>query len=208
MSESESVDSPAFVRQRRNLIVTSVVLFIAMTTNLTITKLNFFGLDGTISRPVSIVPYLWGLCVYFLWRYWIAFSATHETSTVQRYIAIKKTFLEPVAVAKVMKQFEGRSNIRYVSGEAPGLRAWMPHPEELVEPKGVVVLISTNVLEEGTASQKNFRLEISPWELRWAKARTIWNMIATADEFSEYYLPFVVAAVPLVLAIGRWLAAL
>ncbi len=199
MSESESVDSPAFVRQRRNLIVASLVLAIAMQTNLTINKLSFLGLEGSISAPVSTVPYLWALCAYFLWRYWIAFVASHRVSTVDRYKLVKKKFLETLAVAKVGETFSGRRVAR----------TWMPHEgEEGTTREGATVLMVVDTAEQDGAGgriQRNTEVVLSPWEFRWVRTRTIVHLIATADEFSEYYLPFAIAALPLVIALVRCL---
>jgi hypothetical protein len=194
MSEDEIVDGPGFIRQRRNLILASLVLAFAQGTHLTIHKLSFFGVEGTIDAPVSVVPFLLVLWLYFLWRYWQAFNAVSRKPTKNRYREIKKTLLERIAVKRAL--------IPYRDNQPPLLpgerRAWMPHDDEEPTDQGAKVLLVANIAVQsstGTRSQKNLEVDFTHSEMRKIRARSILHLIVTADEFSEYYLPFVIAAI-------------
>src|SRR5437867_3315489 len=127
MSEQdEIVDSPGFIRQRRNLILASLVLAFAQGTHLTIHKLSFFGAEGTIDAPVSVVPFLLVLWLYFLWRYWQAFNVVSRQPTKDRYREIKKTLLERIAVKRALIPYQDNQP-PLLAGER---RAWMPHDDE------------------------------------------------------------------------------
>jgi hypothetical protein len=196
MSESnEIIDSPGFVRQRRNLILASLVLAFAQGTHLTIHKLSFFGAEGTIDAPISVAPFLWVLWLYFLWRYWQAFNVVSRKPTKNRYREIKKTLLERIAVKRALVLH--RNGLPPLS---PGeRRAWMPHDDEEPTEQGAKVLVVANIAEKsstGTRSQKNLEVDLSHSEMRKIRARSILHLVITADEFSEYYLPFVIAAIP------------
>jgi len=195
MSErDEIVDSPGFIRQRRNLILVSLVLAFAQVTDLTIHKLSFFGAEGTINAPVSIVPFLTVFWLYFLWRFWQAFTAVSRKPTKNRYREIKKTLLERIAVKRALIHY--RDNLPPL---LPGERqAWMPHDEEPTD-QGAKVLLVTKIVEQsstGAPSQKHLEVDFSHSEMRKIRARSILHLILTADEFSEYYLPFGIAAIP------------
>jgi len=197
--QDEIVDSPGFIRQRRNLILASLVLAFAQGTQLTIHKLSFFGAEGTISAPVSTVPFLFVLWIYFLWRYWQAFNALARKPTKNRYREIKKTLLERIAVKRGLAPYRDNQP-RLIEGTSGKPHAWMPHDEEELTDQGAKVLLVTNMAKQPItgvpSSQKHLEVHLDHSEMRQIRARSILHLILTADEFSEYYLPFVIAAIP------------
>jgi hypothetical protein len=184
----EIIDSPGFIRQRRNIILASLVLAFAQGTHLTIHEFNFFGTKAGIDSPVSTVPYLWVFWGYFLWRYWQAFWAVSRNSTQTRYHNIKKTYLERFASKR-----ERDSD--------PGIvKIWMPHDREEPTERGARVLLVANLAERngtGAPSQKNIDVDLSHSELLRIRASSVLHLVVTSDEFSEYYVPFGIAALPL-----------
>ncbi len=197
--QDETVDSPGFIRQRRNLILASLVLAFAQGTHLTIHKLNFFGAEGTIEAPVSTVPFLVTLWFYFLWRYWQAFNAVPKTPTKTRYREIKKSLLQPIAVKRALAPFRDSKPPLFLDPPGP-LQGWMPHDQEEPTDRGAKVIVVTNMAERsstGATSQRNLEAHFSHAEMRAIRTRAILHLILTADEFSEYYMPFAVAAIPI-----------
>ncbi len=200
MSEQdEIVDSPGFIRQRRNLILASLVLAFAQGTHLTIHKLSFFGAEGTIDAPVSTVPFLLVLWLYFLWRYWQAFNAASRKPTKIRYREIKKTLLERIAIKRGLIPYRDSQPL-LLQGTPGDPQAWMPHDHEEPTNQGAKVLLVTNIAEQSSTeappSQKHLEVNFSHSEMRMIRVRSILHLIVTTDEFSEYYLPFGVAAIP------------
>lgn len=186
--ENEIIDSPGFIRQRRNIILASLVLVFAQGTHLTIHEFNFFGAKASIDSPVSTVPYLWVLWGYFLWRYWQAFCAVGRKSTQTRYHNVKKIYMERFAAKRGLAS---DSNI---------IKIWMPHErEEPTEQGARVVLIANLRTPPGVSepAQKNIEVDLSHLELLRIRARSILHLIVTSDELSEYYVPFVIAVLPL-----------
>lgn len=196
MSEQdEIVDSPGFIRQRRNLILASLVLAFAQSTQLTIHKLSFFGAEGTIDAPVSTIPFLLVLWLYFLWRYWQAFNAVRKKPTKNLYREVKKILLERIAVKRALIPYRDKQP-PLLLGER---RAWMPHGDEEPTDQGAKVIVVANIAEQSSTaarSQKNIEVAFSHSEMRMIRARSILRLIITTDEFSEYYLPFVIATIP------------
>jgi len=199
MGEEAEIDSPAFIRQRRNLIIASLVLAFAQGTHLSIHKVAFFGVEANIDGPVSTLPYLWILFGYFLWRYWQAFIASHAGQTKVHYRKTKKTFVERMAVSRILPRLEGKLR----DGQEP--KAWMPHDEETRSPTGARVTIVANLAERdniGGMKQQNLDVELTRGEIRRIRLRALRYLIVTSNEFSEYYLPFFVACFPV--AILAW----
>lgn len=60
----------AFVRQRRNLMVVSLVLLFSQISGLKITKLNVFGTEFLIGEPRAVTALLWIATVYWAIRYY------------------------------------------------------------------------------------------------------------------------------------------
>ena len=192
--ENEIIDSPGFNRQRRNIILASLVLAFAQGTHLTIHEFNFFGTKAGIDSPVSTVPYLWVLWGYFLWRYWQAFWRVSRESTLTRYHIVKKIYLERFAAKR------GRASHENI------IKIWMPHDREEPTEQGAKVVLVANLAEQtgtGGPSQKNIEVDLSHSDLLRIRARSILHLIVISDEFSEYYVPFGIAAIPLLVLIWQ-----
>jgi hypothetical protein len=192
--ENEIIDSPGFIRQRRNIILASLVLAFAQGTHLTIHEFNFFGTKAGIDSSVSTVPYLWVLWGYFLWRYWQAFWRVSRESTLTRYHNVKKTYLERLAAKR------GLASDRNI------IKIWMPHDREEPTEQGAKVVLVANLAEQtgtGAPSQKNIEVDLTHSDLLRIRARSILHLVVTSDEFSEYYVPFGIAALPLLILIWQ-----
>ena len=60
----------AFIRQRRNLLLTSIVLFLINFAGIEIpNKLTIATNQYDISDPIIIYMFIWTILFYFLWRY-------------------------------------------------------------------------------------------------------------------------------------------
>ncbi len=59
----------AFIRQRRNLFIVSLVLLFAETSELTLSKLNIFGNELLIRHPIVVNIFLWAAWFYWLVRF-------------------------------------------------------------------------------------------------------------------------------------------
>src|SRR5438270_9238366 len=96
----------------------------------------------------------------------------HRTAhlTKARYQEIKKTFVEPAAVNRVLAQFDGKLAH---GGQEP--KAWMPH-EETPTADGAKALIVTNMAPQsatGAPKQENVDVEFSRAEIRQLRWRAI-----------------------------------
>jgi hypothetical protein len=170
LAEDQEVDSLAFIRQRRNLILASLVLTFAQGTHLTVHKLSFFGAEGAIEGPVSTVPYLWILWAYFLWRYWQSFCAAKKKPTKERYREIEKQAVESTAVQRGLKPYRG-TQTQLLPGAQEPVNAWMPQDEQTTA-KGAKAVLLTNMTDQ-SGRQKNIEVEISHLVVRWIKVKAL-----------------------------------
>jgi hypothetical protein len=199
LGDEEIIDSPAFIRQRRNLILASLALVFAQTTHLTIHKLNFLGAEATIDAPVSTVPCLVVLWLYFLLRYWQQFRAVGRKPTRSRYIDIKKIYLARVATRRALDSYK---QITAPTQDGKERNAWMPHDEEERTERGAEVVVVTNILD-GQSRQVNITVPLGPLDLFKIRARSTLHLVITSDEITEYYVPFAIAAIPLLVALWQ-----
>lgn len=64
------MDEDGFIRQRRNLIVVSIILIFADALQFKFSELNLLGNKVVIDHAVSVSPFLWVAWAYLLLRFW------------------------------------------------------------------------------------------------------------------------------------------
>jgi hypothetical protein len=93
-----------FYRQRRNLILISVVLFFVVSSGLNIHKIDVWGNELELKNPDGIVSFLWVIWAYWVWRFGvyclgygdgfvrIASSSIRNFFQNKHYFAFKKNY--------------------------------------------------------------------------------------------------------------------
>ena len=97
---SQNVDD-AFIRQRRNLVVTSTFIAMYSIAELKINKLNFIFASGDINNPSSLHWFVFLICLYFLYRYhaitprrlWQTFSQNIKTAFFRYLLDVGATYV-------------------------------------------------------------------------------------------------------------------
>ena len=95
---------------------------------------------------------------------------------------------------------------RVLASDSNIINIWMPHEREEPTVQGAKVVLVANLRTPPGASepaQKNIEVDLSYLELLRIRARSILHLIVTSDEFSEYYIPFAIAALPLLVLIWQ-----
>lgn len=59
----------AFVRQRRNLLISSIIIFLISFAGIELDKITLLGSEFKISDPIMIYIFLWLMQIYFFLRY-------------------------------------------------------------------------------------------------------------------------------------------
>lgn len=65
--------SPALLRQRRNLIIVSLIILFMVIAGAKLDKMTFLGIQMTFENPEAIVWFLKFFLIYFLYRYYLYF---------------------------------------------------------------------------------------------------------------------------------------
>lgn len=87
MSNEDGKDDirEGFRRQRRNLLIVSLVLLFSETAELTISELNLFGNVVHLANPATITYALWVAYLYWLWRYYTYFHDLSNRNILATY---------------------------------------------------------------------------------------------------------------------------
>lgn len=75
MSNNEKAHdmSSALLRQRRNLIVVSLIVLFMVIADAKLDKVSFLGVQMTFENPKAIIWFLQLFLIYFLYRYYLYF---------------------------------------------------------------------------------------------------------------------------------------
>jgi len=214
-----------FIRQRRNLILISLVLLFAETSELSISKLNVFGNELLIRNPVIITVALWVGWFYWSWRYYSYFHDLGEKGFGGRLREKLKPMLRRWVKMRFAADQSWRDEIAKAARQSVAFDAidkelsQRPHSWEILEvtplgqtqfreipmqarmrllfDQGDATVISPN---EGHAnfSSKGFNAMMF-------NIRAGLRVLIQTHIFSEYFLPFLIASAPLLYRLYGWL---
>jgi hypothetical protein len=203
----EKVDEDGFIRQRRNIIVVSLLLLFADSYGLTFPELNLLGSRAIMTKPLVLAPVLWYAWVYLLVRYWQAFREQGERKFYE-------TFREHIAAYLYKLGIElARAHVQL----KPGQRAEFPgdtNPPGLVfvhylTPRitGATVRVLYNVHSDaiGGIPQQTQEESFGFLIVMWARIRGIWHVTINTSVVTERYLPFVIALWPVGYVAWKWI---
>jgi hypothetical protein len=188
-----------FDRRRRNLIVVSLALCVAIWTGIRFTRLNLLGVDVDVQREWSLAFFLWFFWGYFLFRFWQAFkiieinnpfmtSVDMNSRVVARRLTLKrhKASVQPGERVQVSEM---------VMRERTTMGGWREIQEiywtpQAIDDRGVV---TRNLLSDPHTES------LPRSELRKLKRRACVHVTITTSPVADQIFPFVVAMAPLVL---------
>ena len=108
MPESGINPQDHFVKQRRNLVIISLVLIFYHAADLSFDKVNILGNTVTIGHPEVVSFCLFSFFVYFLWRYFTIFN---EVNGHEETIRIIKELIENYSDAYAQYYFSKKSGV-------------------------------------------------------------------------------------------------
>ena len=62
--------SESLLRQRRNLIITSLIILFILYTDVQVSKISFFGIEFLTPKPEALMTVIWTIWLYFIIRYY------------------------------------------------------------------------------------------------------------------------------------------
>jgi len=191
-----------FIRQRRNLILISLILLFVEVAEVSFNKINLLGNELTISNPDVVTYSLWVAFIYWLIRYYQYFNDMPEKGIHSAVISRMNKLVPLVAVEKYKKDADLSAIFPDIDG-APEITL-----------REAVVRTRTNKYWElgvsidaaiGDGDNKHGHTNIgigvqlvNEQELRVPRIKAWLSVIFTTRLFSEYFLPFLIAVITIV----------
>ena len=193
----------SFRRQRRNLLIISLVLLYAEVSDLTIKQLSFLGNTLEIGKPTTVIFALWVGWAYWLWRYYsyhhdLKIAPVRETFRQQltfhlHQITLRLAYDELAKNGKLIENTPFEKCQLYNPREKSASLKGCVYDGKLIEP-----LLTKD--QFGAMQQREHDIEVTiPLFSVWrTKLRISSFIVFSTHLFSEYVLPYFVASTPAV----------
>jgi hypothetical protein len=183
-----------FIRQRRNLIVISLILLFAETSNLSLTKINLFGNELLIPSPVTVNYALWVAFLYWLLRYWQYYRHVDGSDQFRKAykgrlnMAFEECFRRKEESADPSVFAISSFNLRHRSMKRIDVQ-YLKH-----------IVVKENPRQTTQAEVKD---SLTFFHLVMPRIRSMIYIIVNTRLATEYILPFVIALLPVGYKIGE-----
>lgn len=200
-SDEAAHDLPAgLLRQRRGLMVVSLVLVFFHWGQVQIKQVSALGASVEIGRPEAVEHGLWLVWGYFLLRYYQYFRREPRSARLRDWFDYRNKsvtryalrYCQPELDALDQKKYE-RSRTEATLLKESALRWQVAAKVPLSIPTG--------------ASKPIWEKRVGPLTVSWIRLQAAVAFAARATHFTDYWLPFVLAAVAFVIAVGAHLRA-
>jgi hypothetical protein len=194
-----------FVKQRRNLVAASLALIFYHTSGLVLEKLEIFGNTLNVRDPWLVSVVLWVAFGYFFLRYYQLFRDLGDKGIRSEYAGRLQSIVTRVAERKLRESYRSMD--------------FGPSSQdiELKDINIAAIRKDRNQWEfratESKASHTARSLRPDPLQppmlyvkgrsLRLAKVRAAFHVAFNTRLLTEYYLPFLVAAIPVLVAVWK-----
>jgi hypothetical protein len=193
-----------FNRSRRNLLLISLLLlFSQFAGGLTLKEINVFGNRTELGNPIEIETLLWVGLLYFLWRYYQYFHYSDDKSRiVGTFYGRRKVYLN--AILEKLPELIKNIKDSYSKGAGGGESVKGLHIDNIEILKQSWLCTLVQVQEVGIKYKDGAmghqlgpnKHTIKGSDLIVPNIRSIFYVIFRTPLFTEYYLPFVLAAIP------------
>jgi|GEM_PF-2870416 len=198
-------ESSGFVRQRRNLMVSSLVLLFSEFTQLKVEKISAFGNELLIGKPQAVTIALWAATFYWLIRYYQYARSTHRGA--------------------LRNGVQGRVNqtcsIPVLSGFLKKNESWIYEETEKTNPtchvyptQCDVIRIDPKYLDVRVSLEKTVQIDsgishtmlgshdyrIEGIALYWLRLKAFFHCVIHTPLYTEIALPYIVFSLPIVYA--------
>lgn len=174
--------SDSLLRQRRNLLIACILLWLLRYGGVTFTKLSFAGFDIEFARPHVITLSIWIAYFYFLYRYYLYFvsDGLHKLETAF-IVSIDEKCSTPIKRIVLLKEPDYQVEpTHYLS--AIRHRKWVFAGQKIIRN-------SKGDPERGVP----FELPISPWQLIGPISHAVMSTCIRSSVVTDYLLPFAIA---------------
>lgn len=200
MSQPELQDyiRRAFISDRRNLLLTSVALFLVQYSGIVFKKISFFGNEAEINDPYMILILLWIFWFYFALRYYQHFREIPDKGISNIYDQILHNSVAMLARKRYQDAFVPSSNFQGMEREFR-FESIQPtfHGRAHVEvklPATVLYKLPTG----GQGEERKTEFIVLRWkDMFFPNLRSLLHVVINTSLATEYLLPIGVALLPL-----------
>jgi hypothetical protein len=196
-------NSDGFVRQRRNLMIVSLVLLFSEITELKVEKISAFGTELLVGQPQAVTATLWVASIYWLLR----FYQYSDLSSLRAFVRdrVFKT-CGPVALRRLDHDDKG------LSEPVEGVNA-IPTFEYSIVKFGnesnyldlILRLTKTSLdgrsIATQAAEERSVRLHWT--DTYWLRIKAWFHMGLNTSLFTDLVLPYIVFAAPVIYTIYK-----
>ena len=180
IGSNEKDELSHFIRQRRNLVLISLFIIFYKVGNLELTTVNFLGNQTKIGNPEVITFCLSVFFSYFLWRY---YTACREIGGISRFLMRCTDWAENKARDYIQRKEFGKkkvySNQIQLIGREKGARIYRVFDNK------------SEPLNQGREVKTRYYYSLM-------KTISVIPTIFKTSTFSEYILPYVIAAIAII----------
>ena len=193
MSSNTSIMSDGLTRQRRNLILISILLWFLQFGGVKVGKLSILGIEFEhFSNSSAVYVALWLGWLYFLIRYYQYFAQEGIPKLIKAYGDTMDLICSPTIRKLVLASHP--HDIR----EDCGLHTlkkwdWTYHGQEEIGQDAT-----------GELKLNNYTMKISKWILWKEIIRSIWSISVNQSAITDYILPLVLAGCVLINGYSGW----
>lgn len=166
--------SEGLLRQRRNLIIVCILLWLLKYGEINFTKVSFIGFDLTISNPDALILTLWIAFIYFLWRYFQYFFGDGLSRFISAFKSTQNKNCNKKIRELVVKKYPKLKGLNFEEN-------YSSYEENNWKNQYV------------GKNEPHVNIEINPRELKKCKCYSYFYFFIINNAFSDYILPFVLA---------------
>jgi hypothetical protein len=169
------------LRQRRNLFITSVILFVLKDAGIAISKLSFAGFEITVSNPRLLYGCLWIAFAYFFYRYYQYFTAEGLAKLSETFAAVLDKKCAATIYALVQKAH-------------PDMEPGLNFTYRILKDRKWIYCVQKHIKDESgtTIRLEDVNVPIGRWSLRRGITFALLEGTFRDSVVTDYLLPFVV----------------
>ena len=178
----------SLLRQRRNLILTSLILLFVIYTDVHISKINIFGIEFTAPKPETLITVLWLIWLYFLIRF-------YQYLRVEPASGIKAEF------TRLFSSSGAQTLIRYVTYDNPDYKLVTSDcaPHLLIRKSLLKWELPIRIYDPSKGEKIEVKRVIVGAPLIVPPAiKSAWHVLMNTPRVTDYIFPFILAFVTII----------
>lgn len=187
-----------FVRQRRNLMVMSLVVLFVEIADLKIDKLSIFGNEASLGNTQAVNTALWVLLIYWFVRYAQYFHDMDDTGFITSVMQRRAKLVEKFAFnklnnapdfAKSLIASDGSKLYAVPGSSTVSVNTWS-------RTMGRLLYMLTTDPDIRTDTNGTHEFSVSGWQQQVLNFRATTYVFVRTKYFTEYILPFLLFSLP------------